>query len=332
MDFRYGDLAAEDFPVLAWKKAIGACLLRRPVRLQYGDSRGLPDLRAALQGYLWRARGLSCSPEQVIVVNGSQQGLDLCARLLLDPGDRAVIENPGYQLARQAFAATGAEIVAVPVDGEGLRTDELPDARLVFVTPSHQFPLGGVLSAGRRRDLLTWAQRNGAHVVEDDYDGEYRYDIDPIPSLHSLDTTGRVIYLGTVSKTLSPALRLGYLVVPAALSDALARAKQLTDRHAPGLEQEALAELIASGAYDRHIRRMRRRNGERRAALLGALKATFGNAVTIAGADAGLHVVAWLNGVARAQEGAVIARAHEAGLGIYPVTSSYVFDPPDGAA
>lgn len=327
VDFRYGDLAAADFPVLAWKKAISAALLRRRARLHYGDPQGSPELRAALQGYLWRARGLRCEPQQIIVVNGSQQGLDLCARLLLDPGDPVVMENPGYHLARQAFAATGAEVVPVAVDRDGLQTTELPEARLAFVTPSHQFPLGGVMSAGRRQELLAWAQRAGAYVIEDDYDGEYRFDISPIPSLQSLDEAGRVIYLGTVSKTLSPALRLGYLVVPAALSDVFAKAKRLTDRHTPGLEQEALADLIGSGAYERHIRRVRRRNGERRATLLAALTGTLGEAVTIVGADAGLHVVVWLNGVARAQEDVVIARAHEAGLGVYSITPSYASDP-----
>ena len=254
VDFRYGDLAGDDFPVLAWRKAIGAALLRRRVRLRYGDPSGLPELRTALQAYLWRVRGLRCDPQQIIVVNGSQQGLDLCARLLLDPGNRVVMENPGYPLARQAFAATGAAIVPVTVDQDGLRTAELPDARLAFVTPSHQFPLGGVLSAGRRRELLAWARCCGAAIIEDDYDGEYRFDISPIPLLHSLDEAGRVIYLGTVSKTLSPTLRLGYLVIPASLADLFARAKRLTDRHTPGLEQEALAELIGSDAYERHVR------------------------------------------------------------------------------
>ena len=306
------------FPMLAWRKAVGAALLRRQARLRYGDPRGSPDLRTALQGYLWRARGLRCEPDQIIVVNGSQQGLDLCARLLLDPGDRVVMEDPGYALARQVFLAAGAEVVPVAVDREGMRTEGLPAARLAYTTPSHQFPLGGVMSAGRRRELLAWAQRSGAYVIEDDYDSEYRFDIAPIPPLQALDDAGRVIYLGTVSKTLSPTLRLGYLVVPAALSAVFAKAKRLTDRHTPGLEQEALAELIESGAYERHVRRVRRRNGERRAALLAALSATLGEAVTVVGADAGLHVVVWLNRVPRTQERALIARAHAAGLGVYP--------------
>jgi GntR family transcriptional regulator/MocR family aminotransferase len=322
-DFRYGDLAAADFPLLAWRKAVGGAQLRRRARLRYGDPRGSLDLRMALQGYSWRARGLRCAPDQIIVVNGSQQGLDLCARLLLDPGDRVAMEDPGYGLARQVFLAAGAEVIPVAVDREGMRTGELPAARLAYATPSHQFPLGGVLSAGRRRELLAWARRTGAHIIEDDYDSEYRFDIAPIPTLEAMDGAGRVIYLGTVSKTLSPTLRLGYLVAPAALSVAFAEAKRLADRHTPGLEQEALAALIESGAYERHVRRVRRRNGDRRAALLAALTATLGDAATVVGADAGLHVVVWLNRVPRSREHALVARAHAAGLGVYPVAPLY---------
>jgi GntR family transcriptional regulator/MocR family aminotransferase len=322
-DFRYGDLSAADFPMLAWRKAVTGVILRRQPRLRYDDPCGSPSLRAALQGYLWRARGLRCDPQQIIVVNGSQQGLDLCARLLLDPGDHAVVEDPGYNLARQVFLAAGAELCPVSVDRDGMRTEDLPPARLAYVTPSHQFPLGGVMSAGRRRELLAWARYAGAHVIEDDYDSEYRFDIAPIPPLQALDDTGRVIYLGTVSKTLSPTLRLGYVVVPKALSAAFAKAKRLADRHAPSLEQEALAELIRSGAYERHVRRVRRRNGERRAALLAALSANLGDAVTVAGAEAGLHVVVWLNPVPRVREDALIGRAQAAGLGLYPVGPLY---------
>lgn len=322
-DFRYGDLAAADFPALAWRKAVSAAILRRRGRLQYGDPIGSPELRTALQGYLWRARGLRCEPDQIVVVNGSQQGLDLCARLLLDPGDRVMMENPGYHLARQVFLAAGAEVVPVAVDREGLRTEGLSAARLAFITPSHQFPLGGVMPAGRRRELLAWARHAGAHVVEDDYDGEYRFDIGPVPPLATLDGAERVIYLGTVSKTLSPTLRLGWLVVPASLAAAFAKAKRLTDRHSPCLEQEALADMIESGAYERHVRRVRRRNGERRAALLAALSAALGDEVTVIGADAGLHVVVWLDRVPEALEEALVAKAHAAGLGVYPVTPLY---------
>ena len=327
-DFRYGVLAAADFPTLMWRRAVNGALMRRPVRLQYGDPQGSPDLRAALQGYLWRARGLRCEADDIVVVNGSQQGVDLCARLLVDPGDRVVIEDPSYVLARQVFAAAGAELVASPVDRDGMRVDGLGSARLAFVTPSHQFPLGSIMSAARRQELLAWARRAGAYVVEDDYDAEYRYGLGPIPTLRSLDGGRSVVYVGTVSKTLSPTLRLGYLVVPAALGTAFIKAKRMCDRHTPDLEQAALASLIANGAYERHVRRARRRNGERRAALLAALEAELGDAVTVAGADAGLHVVVWLSRMPRASEDALVAAARSAGIGLYGVSRLYA-TPPD---
>ncbi|AZO12942.1 PLP-dependent aminotransferase family protein [Mesorhizobium sp. M3A.F.Ca.ET.080.04.2.1] len=321
-DFRYGDLSGADFPVLAWRRASNKAILRRGARLRYGDPRGSAVLRNALQGYLWRARGISCTPDRIVVVNGSQQGLDLCARLLLDPGDSFAIENPGYLLARNAFVAAGGCAVPVPVDGDGLRTDALPPARLAYVTPSHQFPIGGVLSATRRRSLLAWAKATGAYIVEDDYDGEYRHDISPIPPLQTLDADA-VIYVGTLSKTLSPTLRLGYLVVPASLARAFPEAKRLTDRHAPMLEQDVLADLLASGAYERHVRSIRRKNAERRAVLLQALTDHLGAGVTVAGADTGLHVVAWMNGIDSAGEPAIMADARAAGIGLYPVSPLY---------
>lgn len=322
-DFRYGDLAAADFPALVWKRAIGAAVLRRPPRLRYGDPAGSPELRSALQAYLWRARGLRCSADQIVVVNGSQQGLDLCARLLIDPGERVILENPCYALARQAFVAAGAETIPRTVDAQGMRTDGLPAARLAFVTPSHQFPLGSVMSVGRRRELLAWARRHRAYVVEDDYDGEYRFDIRPIPPMQTLDDAERVIYLGTVSKTLSPTLRLGYLVVPEALRAAFGKAKRLMDRHTATLEQDALASLITNGVYERHVRRIRRKNGARRSALLNALSEALGDSMTIAGADAGLHAVIWLNHIPRKREGALLARANEAGIGLYAISPLY---------
>ena len=325
-DFRFGDMAVEDFPLLAWKRALNRALLRRAAWLGYGEPAGSPALRAALTAYLWRARGLRCAAGQIVVVNGSQQGLDLCARLALDPGARVVVEDPGYAMARHAFHAAGAALVPVAVDQEGLRTADLPregGARLIHVTPSHQFPLGGVLSAGRRTALLAWAGRAGAWIVEDDHDSEYRFDIAPIPPLAASADAGDVIYLGTVSKTLSPALRLGYLVLPPALVAPFRTAKLLADRHTPSLEQEALAELIVSGAYERHVRRMRRRNGERRVTLLAALSAGLGGRVSVVGADAGLHVLAWFQDIPRAREAALIAAARAAGVGLYPVTPLY---------
>lgn len=326
IDFRYGDLSGNDFPVLAWRRALTAVLLRRPARLGYADPRGLPELRAALQAYLWRARGLRCGLDQIVVVNGSQQGIDLCARLLVDPGDRVVMEDPGYGAARRAFAAAGAAILPVPVDAEGLQTGRLAavgPARLAYVTPSHQFPLGGVLPVARRQALLAWAEACGATIVEDDYDGEYRFDARPVEALMSLDRTGRVIYAGTVSKTLSPQLRLGYLVVPPALSDVVTEAKRLADRQAPGLEQAALAGLLTGGGYERHLRQARRRHADRRAALLAALAESFGGTVRVEGAAAGLHLVAWFDHRPAAAETGMAAAARAAGIGVYPVGPLY---------
>ena len=321
-DFRYGDLSGVDFPVLAWRRALTRAALTRKARLRYADPQGDLELRTALQGYLWRARGIGCSADDIVIVNGSQQGLDLCARILLNPGDPFLMENPGYVLARHAFIAAGGKAVPVPVDGEGLRTDALPPGRLAYVTPSHQFPLGGVLSATRRRALLAWALSSNAYVIEDDYDGEYRHDISPIPPLQTLSPSS-VIYVGTVSKTLSPTLRLGYLVLPTGLARVFSEAKRLTDRHAPLLEQEALADLLASGAYERHVRSIRRKNAERRAALLQALSAECGQAVSVEGADTGLHLVIWINGI-DADRGSEMAEAARAiGLGLYPVSPLY---------
>ncbi|MGX9430552.1 MULTISPECIES: MocR-like pyridoxine biosynthesis transcription factor PdxR [Bradyrhizobium] len=324
-NFRYGDLSPADFPVLAWKKAIVAAVTRRPERLAYDDPCGALRLRTALQGYLWRSRSVRCDVDQIVVVNGSQQGLDLCARLLLDVGDRFVMEDPGYLMARHTFAATGAIAVPIPVDGDGLETERLAgvEARLAYVTPSHQYPLGGVLPIARRHQLLAWARQSGACVIEDDYDSEYRYDTKPVPPLHALEEGHNVVYLGTISKTLSPTLRIGYLVVPAALRSAFAAAKQIMDRHTSLAEQDALASMLESGAYDSHVKRARRRNAERRQALLEALHRRFGDRVRIEGAAAGLHVVAWFDGLPQASEEALIRTARSKGVGIYPVSALY---------
>lgn len=325
VDFQYGDLAQADFPTGMWKRAMNAAMAEQQERLAYEDPQGSYRLRVALQGYLWRARALRCDVEQIIVVNGSQQGLDLCARLLLDPGDRFVIENPCYAMARSVFASTGASPVSLPADDGGLDTDLLAglNARLAYVTPSHQFPLGGVLPVARRHKLLEWARRQDAYVVEDDYDSEYRYDINPVLPLHGLGDSDKVIYLGTISKTLSPTLRIGYLVVPAGLEAVFASAKQLTDRHSPIAEQVALASLIEGGSYESHVRRMRRLNRERRETLLNALRHRFGDHIAIAGADAGLHIVAWFNGVPRSREAEFLENARRVGVGLHSVSSLY---------
>ncbi|WP_408918041.1 PLP-dependent aminotransferase family protein [Bradyrhizobium arachidis] len=324
-NFRYGDLSPSDFPVLAWKRAVVAAMTRRREKLSYDEPCGSLRLRTALQAYLWRSRTVRCDVDQIVVVNGSQQGLDLCARLLLDSSDRFVMEDPGYLMARRVFSATGASAVPIPVDTDGLETERLAktEARLAYVTPSHQFPMGGVLPIARRHQLLAWARRFDAYVIEDDYDSEYRYDTKPVPPLHALEGSDNVIYLGTISKTLSPTLRIGYLVVPSGLQSVFSAAKQIMDRHTPLAEQDALATMLESGGYDSHVRRVRRRNGERRQTLLDALHRRFGERIRIEGAAAGLHVVVWFRDLPQTCEAALIEAARARGAGIYPVSALF---------
>lgn len=325
-DFLYGAVAYRDFPTLAWRRAYQAELLQQQQRLYYVPPEGDASLRNALQGYLRRARALQCDAEQILIVHGSQQAIDLCARLLLNPADAFVFEDPGYLMARRCFEATGARCLPVPVDAQGLFTDSLPQdsgARLVYATPSHQFPLGGVLPITRRQALLQWARRHDAWIVEDDYDGEFRYGQRPIDALQSIDGDGRVIYIGTFSKALSPQLRLGYLVLPMELVPVFRQAKRLTDRHAPVLEQRVLAALLHGGSYERHVRRMRRANERRRAALLEAVGLFFPKDTQVGGSAAGLHVVLWLPWLRPEDEGAVAAAARALGVGIYPVSTLF---------
>lgn len=321
-DFRYGDVASSDFPRLAWRRALNAAVLAHRDRLGYEHPAGNPALRRALQGYLWRARGIECDVAQIVIFSGSQQALDLCARVLVDPGGRVVLEEPCYAMARNVMLATGAKPVAIACDKDGMDTSRLPDPNdvaLAFVTPSHQFPLGGVLPSGRRVALIEWAIAGNAYIIEDDYDGEYRYDVRPIPPLW-MTGQDRVIYVGTVSKTLSPTLRLGYMVLPGTLMEPFVRCKQLTDRHSSSFEQEALASMIETGAYESHVRKMRRRNADRRAVFLNAMAEALGEEVDIVGTSAGLHVVVWFNHLAASEEEHFAGCARQDGVGIYPIS------------
>ncbi len=330
-NFLYGSVSSRDFPIVAWRRAYLAELLRMQKNLYYVPPEGDPKLRHELQGYLRRARGLACDADQIVIVNGSQQAIDLCARLLLNAGDAFVFEDPGYLMARRCFEATGAHLIATPVDAHGLDTSRLPEdgrARLAYVTPSHQFPLGGVLPIGRRQELLRWAQRHDAWVIEDDYDGEFRYGQRPIDALQSIDMDGRVIYVGTFSKALSPQIRLGYLVLPRRIVHAFRQAKRLTDRHAPLLEQRTLASMIESGTYERHVRRVRREYERRRAVLLEAVAGFLPSGAQVSGTSAGLHVALWLPQFQPQDEMALVAAARGKGVGVYPVTP--LFANPEG--
>jgi GntR family transcriptional regulator / MocR family aminotransferase len=326
-DFAYGRSDVELFPFETWRRILLRRTRKAPVReLDYGPTAGSLALREAIAAHVRRSRAVVCDASQMIVVNGSQQALDLVARVLLNPGDRVAIEDPQYQGAREIFRAAGARLHPVSVDRNGLNPAKLPNrAQIVFVTPSHQIPTGVILSLPRRVALLEWAKRNDAVVIEDDYDGEFRYEGQPLESLQGLDTEGRVVYLGTFSRTIFPALRIGYLVAPKSLVPALTSAKWLCDRHTATLEQETLAEFIAAGAYERHLRRARRRNAARRRALLDAIHEYLGDRVAVTGDGSGTHVVLWPGG--RDSEEALIARAAAQGVGIYGISRYFLRRP-----
>jgi GntR family transcriptional regulator / MocR family aminotransferase len=329
-DFAYGRSDVEVFPFEMWRRMLLRNARKASVRgLDYGPTGGSVALREAISVHLRRSRAVICDPSQVIVVSGSQQALDLVARVLIDPGDRIAVEDPCYQGTREVLRTVGARILPVPVDRDGLNPAELPEgARMVFVTPSHQFPTGAILPLPRRLSLVDWARRMDTLVVEDDYDGEYRYEDQSLQSLQGLDAEGRVIYIGTFSRTIFSSLRIGYLVVPRTLISVFTSAKWLCDRHTATLEQETLAEFISSGLYERHLRRVRRRNAARRATLRDAIGKYLGDRVEVTGFGAGAHVVLWPR--ARVSEPSVIARAASRGVAIYGV-SPYSLTPPKPA-
>lgn len=319
IDFGFGLPFPHIFPYDTWRKLLARYLGTDDAMLaRYGSAAGFAPLQRALAAHLARERGVVCTPEQVVIVSGAQQALDLLARLLLAEGDSVLVETPGYQDAFGVFRAHGARLVAQPVDDEGLPVAQIPAgcrARLVFVTPSNQFPRGGTLPLERRLALLQWARAQRAMIIEDDYDGELRYDGRPLPALQSLDRDGRVIYLGTFSKVLFPALRLGYVVLPPALVRPFVEAKALVDRGAPTLTQAAIADFITEGYFERHLRHLRQEYGASHATLAEALHARMGDAVRFVDVPAGLHVMLYLH---TADEATFIRRAAEAGVIIYP--------------
>jgi GntR family transcriptional regulator / MocR family aminotransferase len=329
-DFAYGRSDLEDFPFEMWRRTFLRCARMAPVsELDYGPACGSVALREAICTHLRHSRAVVCDPEQIIVVNGSQQALDLITRVLLEHGDKVVIEEPSYQGTREILLAAGAKVLGVPVDRDGLNIARLPQsARLVFVTPSHQFPTGVVLPLSRRLALLEWAKRKDAVVVEDDYDGEFRYEGQPVDSLQGLDNEGRVIYVGTFSRTIFSSLRIGYLISPRRLLPALTAAKWLSDRQTATLEQNALAEFISDGTYGRYLRRVRRKNASRRQALLNAVRIYLGNRVEITGESGGAHLVLWLK--ARTVEDNVIEAAASRGVGVYGIRPYFTGTPPRG--
>jgi GntR family transcriptional regulator/MocR family aminotransferase len=325
--FSVGQLAYDHFPFQAWSRQLARHARKvHASSLNYGDSMGLRGFRETIAEYLRTARGVRCEARQIMVVSGSQQALDICARVLLDAGSKVWVEDPGYGFLRSALMLAGCKLVPVPVDEEGL--DVAAGVRMgrraqaAWVTPSHQYPLGVTMSAARRFQLLEWARGAGAWIVEDDYDSEYRYESMPIASLQGLDRDARVIYVGTFSKTLFPSLRLGYLVIPTDLVDRFVAVRRVTDLCPPGLYQAALADFIREGHFARHIRRTRALYAERRSALVEALRREFGGRLQVSGDQAGMHLTVLLpEGM---DDRRIAARAAERNLWLWPLSPMYL--------
>lgn len=318
--FRANMPALDLFPTTLWAQVTSRRLRRASANLLLGcGPLGYTPLRDAVAMYLSTSRGVKCVADQIVIVSGVQEGIDLAARLLLNPGDRVCMENPGYPGAAIAFKAAGAKVSGLCVDGEGMRVHEanMRAARLVYVTPGHQFPLGVTMSIARRLQLLDWAAKSGALILEDDYDSEYRYTGRPVPALQGLDRRGLVLFTGSFSKVLFPSLRLGYLVVPPDLVDHFSAALSVTNRHAPLLEQAVLCDFITEGHFGRHLRRMRETYARRLAVLLECAQQNLSGALEISGVEAGLQTAGWLH---RGLNGeSVAAEAAKRGVEVTPL-------------
>ena len=329
ISFRHWRPAFDQLPLRHWRRLVSRhSRSNGSAVFDYTeDSFGFHALREAIAGYLGRSRAVRCEPGQVFVFSGAQRAVDLMTRVLVDPGDAVAMEDPGYLGARQVFMSQGTELLPVRVDESGLVVRELKGAshsnvKLVYVSPSHQFPTGVLLSLSRRLELLAWAAQQNAFIIEDDYDSEYRYGGRPVPALQGLDQNESVIYVGTFSKVLFPSLRLGYLVAPLRLVDAFGRAKWLVDRQSPLIEQYALTDFIKEGHLERHIRRMRTLYDSRRKALVDAFSDYLPNRVSILGDNAGMHVMARLRTDIDDQE--LIARAAQRSVEIVTARPYYV--------
>ncbi len=315
-DFRTGLADTSHFPYRAWRR-LSAEVWSAPLvgRGVYGDPAGHPELREAIATHIGVSRNVLATAEDVIVTNGTQQALDLIARVLLAPGDVVAVEDPGYELPSRLFRSLDLEVVPVPVDDEGIAVDALPPtARAVYVTPSHQYPLGVAMSLDRRRALLEWAGRHDAAVIEDDYDSEFRYGGLPIDPLHALDTEGRVLLVGSFSKTLLPTLRIGFVAVPPSLRHAVRAAKYLSDWHTAEQSQRVLARFITDGLFAGHLRRMRRVYEERHRTITAHLRQHLAGSLDLIPSRAGIHLAArtWPDVDVRA----VVERAHERSVAV----------------
>jgi GntR family transcriptional regulator/MocR family aminotransferase len=327
-NLQYGEPLLNPRLFNSWRTKLAAAALR--TNPGYPPPAGLPALRAAVCDYLARRRGFVCTPDDVIIVGGTQQALSIVARVVLDEGDTAVLEDPHYQLALQALLAHGARVVSVATDREGLIPAQLPAraARLIYVTPSHQFPSGVVMSLARRMELLQLTERHRSWIFEDDYDGEFRYGARPIAALRSLDGGARVIYVGTFSKSIFPSLRLGYIVSPRGLRDDLLAAKRLDDGGCPAIDQAALAAFMQGRQFEKHLRQSALELNRRRCALLEGLSRCAGEHIELSESQAGMHVVVWLPRLNYTQFAQLVELGAARGLGLHPVHPYYRVPPP----
>lgn len=320
----------QHFPVRLWQQCLQRYTGKRTTSVTgYQDRGGHLNFKTALCEYLRMARGVHCEPEQVIAISGSQAGLDLLARMLINPGDSVAVEDPGYLGARDSFRAAGAQLHGIAVDAEGLKVDGLeaaPDVKLVYTTPSCQFPLGVALSAARRLQLINWAAKRQGLIIEDDYDCEFRYGERPLTSLQGIDQQQRVIYLGTFSKVMFPGLRLGYLVVPAYLSQPFSQALRKTGQDPPLFLQAAMADFIRNGYFASHVRRMRKLYGEKQAIFAELLARHLGDWLRVEPTAAGMQLTGFYR--QPLDESVLLAQAERKGLNLTPL-SRYDLSPSD---
>lgn len=328
--FRTGIPDASLFPQPTWRRLVARELRSYGNRAGgYGQPAGHEGLRKAISRHIAVSRGLTTSPDDVTITNGTQQALDIMARVMLAPGEAIAVEDPGYQPPNRLFRSLGARVVGVPVDREGMVVDALPGhIRLVYVTPSHQYPLGVTMSMPRRQALLAWAERRNAAIIEDDYDSEFRFGGRPVDPLHTLDNVGRVVYIGSFSKTMLPGLRLGFMVAPPSLREAVQKAKSVTDWHTGTLVQGALARFIDQGEFARHIRRVSAVYGARHQRILNILVRNFADHLAVVPSTTGLHVTGEALHASVEKINGVVRRALEKDVDVHPLSQFAIDVPP----